>query len=160
MSKGKQPGEGVFDIQRIRDIVKLMEEHELTEVDLQQGDDRIKLGRGGQAVVAAAAPAPVPVAAPAAGAPVAAAPAAVDDGSITINAPMVGTFYAKATPESEPFVQVGQMVSADTIVCIVEAMKVFNEIPAECSGKVVEVLVADQEPVDFGKPMFRIQPNS
>ncbi|MDV6031325.1 MAG: acetyl-CoA carboxylase biotin carboxyl carrier protein [Phycisphaera sp. RhM] len=155
MSKGKQPGDNVFDLERIRDIVKLMEEHDLTEVDLQQGDDRIKLGRGGPAPVApAAAPAPP---APAAAAPVAAA--AIDDGSITINAPMVGTFYSKANPESEPFVQVGQMVSPDTIVCIVEAMKVFNEIPAECSGKVLEVLVADQQAVDFGKPMFRIQPN-
>ncbi len=154
MSKGKQPGDNVFDLERIRDIVKLMEEHDLTEVDLQQGDDRIKLGRGGPAPVA-------PVAAPAAAAPAAApvASAAVDDGSITINAPMVGTFYSKANPESEPFVQVGQMVSPDTIVCIVEAMKVFNEIPAECSGKVLEVLVADQQAVDFGKPMFRIQPN-
>ena len=154
MCKGKQPGDNVFDLERIRDIVKLMEEHDLTEVDLQQGDDRIKLGRGGPAPVA-------PVAAPAAAAPAAApvASAAVDDGSITINAPMVGTFYSKANPESEPFVQVGQMVSPDTIVCIVEAMKVFNEIPAECSGKVLEVLVADQQAVDFGKPMFRIQPN-
>ncbi|QEG00064.1 Acetyl-CoA biotin carboxyl carrier [Stieleria maiorica] len=156
MSKGKQAGDNVFDLERIRDIVKLMEEHELTEVDLQQGDDRIKLGRGGLAPVAPAAAAPLP--APAAAAP-AAAPAAVDDGSITINAPMVGTFYSKANPEAEPFVQVGQMISPDTIVCIVEAMKVFNEIPAECSGKVLEVLVADQQAVDFGKPMFRIQPN-
>lgn len=155
MTKGKQPEDSVFDIQRIRDIVKLMEEHELTEVDLQQGDDRIKLGRGGSPVVLPAAPAAVPIAPP-----VAAAPAPpVDDGSITINAPMVGTFYARANPESEAFVQVGQVISPTTIVCIVEAMKVFNEIPAECSGKVVEVLIADQDAVDFGKPMFRIQPN-
>lgn len=162
MSKGKQSSEDVFDIQRIRDIVKLMEEHELTEVDLQQGDDRIKLGRAGQPVVMHAAPAAAPVAhasAPAAGTQAAGTPAPVDDNTITINAPMVGTFFARANPESEPFVQVGQMVSPETIVCIVEAMKVFNEIPAECSGKVVEVLVADQEAVDFNKPMFRIQPN-
>lgn len=157
MSKGKQSGENVFDIERIRDIVKLMEEHDLTEVDLQQGDDRIKLGRGGPPVM-------VPSSLPAATAPVspAAAPspaATGNEGTVTINAPMVGTFYAKANPEAEPFVKVGQMVSPDTIVCIVEAMKVFNEIPAECSGKVIEVLVADQEAVDFGKPMFRIQPN-
>lgn len=158
MTKGKQPEDSVFDIKRIRDIVKLMEEHELTEVDLQQGDDRIKLGRGGSPAALPAAPA---AAAALPTAPfVAAAPAPpLDDGSITITAPMVGTFYARATPESEPFVQVGQMISPTTIVCIVEAMKVFNEIPAECSGKVVEVLIADQEAVDFGKPMFRIQPN-
>ncbi|OUT56926.1 MAG: acetyl-CoA carboxylase, biotin carboxyl carrier protein [Rhodopirellula sp. TMED11] len=160
MTKGKPTSESVFDIQRIRDIVKLMEEHELTEVDLQQGDDRIKLGRGGQAPVVAASVAPVaaPSAAPAAATPAAAAPA-VDDDTITINAPMVGTFYCKANPESDPFVQVGTKISADTIVCIVEAMKVFNEIPAECSGTIVEVLVSDQEAVDFGKPMFRVKPN-
>ena len=155
MTKGKQPEDSVFDIQRIRDIVKLMEEHELTEVDLQQGDDRIKLGRGGSPVVLPAAPAAVPIAPPVAAAP----DPPVDDGSITINAPMVGTFYARANPESEAFVQVGQVISPTTIVCIVEAMKVFNEIPAECSGKVIEVLIADQDAVDFGKPMFRIQPN-
>ena len=157
MTKGKQSDDSVFDIERIRAIVELMEQHELMEVDLQQGDDRIKLNRGGERVY-------VPSAAPMAAAPaVAPAPApspAIDDGTITINAPSVGTFYAKANPESEPFVQVGQMVSNDTIVCIIEAMKVFNEIPAECSGKVIEILVADQEPVDFGKPMFRIQPNA
>ncbi|MEO1616429.1 MAG: acetyl-CoA carboxylase biotin carboxyl carrier protein [Planctomycetota bacterium] len=158
MSKGKPTGENVFDIERIREIVKLMEEHELTEVDLQQGDDRIKLGRGGQPIAMPAAAPAVPVAAPATAPPADAG--SVNDGTITINAPMVGTFYAKANPESEPFVQVGSMINADTIVCIVEAMKVFNEIPAECTGKVVEVLVADQEPVDFGKPMFRVQPNS
>ena len=160
MSKGKQSsGESVFDLDRIRDIVKLMEEHDLTEVDLQQGDDRIKLGRG-NTMPMMPAPAPLP-AAPAAiaatGTPTA---AGVDDGSITIKSPMVGTFYAKPNPESETFVQVGQMVNADTIVCIIEAMKVFNEIPAECSGRIVEILASDQEAVDFNKPLFRVQPNS
>ena len=82
-----------------------------------------------------------------------------DAGTVTINAPMVGTFYARANPESDSFVKVGDVVSDETIVCIVEAMKVFNEIPAECSGKIVEVLVKDQEAIDFGKPMFRIEPN-
>ncbi|TWU02465.1 acetyl-CoA carboxylase biotin carboxyl carrier protein [Stieleria varia] len=158
MSKGKHAGESVFDIERIREIVRLMEQHELVEVDLQQGDDRIKLNRGGVAPVYAAAPAAAqPAFAPAA-AP-AAAPA-VPDNTITINAPMIGTFYSRANPDAEPFVQVGQTVTPDTIVCIVEAMKVFNEIPAECSGKVVEVLIQDQQAVDFGKPMFRIAPNA
>ena len=157
MSKAKQSGENVFDIERIRDIVELMEQHELTEIDLQQGDDRIKLNRGGQPVMVQAPVAAAP-AAPAAAS--AAAPASTNDGSITINAPMVGTFYAKATPEAEPFVKVGDVVSPDTIVCIVEAMKVFNEIPAECSGKIVEILVSDQQAVDYKKPMFRVQPNS
>ncbi|MFG0263926.1 MAG: acetyl-CoA carboxylase biotin carboxyl carrier protein [Rhodopirellula sp. JB055] len=164
--KSETPDDGdVFDIDRIRQIVELMEQHELNEVDLQQGDDRIKLTRGGTA------PAMIP--APVAAAPVAAAPAAPaaasapaasggdapadTAGTITINSPMVGTFYSKANPESPPFVKVGDTVSDDTVVCIVEAMKVFNEIPAECRGKIVEVLVSDQQPVDFGKPLFRVQ---
>ncbi len=155
MSKGAKPKD-VFDVDRIRQIIELMEQHELVEVDLQEGEEKIKLKRGGAVPMVAA---PVAAAAPA---PVAAAPGpAVDNtaGTTTINAPMVGTFYAKANPESPAFVKVGDRVSADTIVCIVEAMKVFNEIPAECSGTIVEVLVSDQQAVDFGKPMFRIQPD-
>ncbi len=155
MSKGAKPKD-VFDVDRIRQIIELMEQHELVEVDLQEGEEKIKLKRGGAVPMVAA---PVAAAAPA---PVAAAPAPAADntaGTTTINAPMVGTFYAKANPESPAFVKVGDRVSADTIVCIVEAMKVFNEIPAECSGTIVEVLVSDQQAVDFGKPMFRIQPD-
>ena len=109
-----------------------MEQHELVEVDLQEGDEKIKLKRGGEVQMVAAPMAPAPAAAPAPASPAAAAPAADNTaGTSTINAPMVGTFYAKANPESPPFVKVGDRVSADTIVCIVEAMKVFNEIPAE-----------------------------
>ncbi|MGB1926737.1 MAG: acetyl-CoA carboxylase biotin carboxyl carrier protein [Rubripirellula sp.] len=156
MSKGAK-SKDVFDVSRIRQIIELMEQHELVEVDLQEGEEKIKLKRGGAVQMVAA-----PVAAAPAAAPAAAAPAAVADntsGTATIDAPMVGTFYSKANPESPPFVKVGDRVSADTIVCIVEAMKVFNEIPAECSGTIVEVLVNDQQPVDFGKPMFRVQPD-
>jgi len=137
MTKGKQPKD-IFDVQRIREIIELMEEHDLSAVDLQQGDEKIKLNRGGVAPVYSA---PAPVAAPAATIPTAGAAAAdhADAGTVTINAPMVGTFYARANPESDPFVKVGDVVSEDTIVCIVEAMKVFNEIPAECSGKIVYI---------------------
>lgn len=152
-----------------------MEQHELSEVDLQQADDRIRLTRGGPHPPLSAHPAPAyPPAAypPSAVAPASAAPpssaspasggadAAATAGTITINSPMVGTFYARANPEAPAFVKVGDRVSEDTVVCIVEAMKVFNEIPAECSGKIVEVLVGDQEPVDFNKPLFRIQTGS
>lgn len=152
MSKGGKPKD-VFDVERIRQIIELMEEHDLSEVDLQQGDEKIKLGRGqagGPPVYAAPALAAAPPAASAAG---------VDDGSTTINAPMIGTFYSKATPETPAFVKVGDHVGPDTVICIVEAMKVFNEIPAECSGKILEILVSDQQAVDFGKPMFRILPD-
>ncbi|TWU24061.1 Acetyl-CoA biotin carboxyl carrier [Novipirellula galeiformis] len=159
MSKGGKPGPDIFDIERLRMIVALMEEHELSEVDLQQGDEKIKLNRGSAAPVYVPTAAPAPVAAGSASAP---APAAADPhaNTITIDAPMIGTFYSRANPESEPFVKVGQRVTEDTIVCIVEAMKVFNEIPAECSGTVVEILANDQQPVDFGKPMFRIDPSA
>ena len=159
MSKGARPKD-VFEIERIRQIIELMEQHDLSEVDLQEGDEKIRLKRGSTAPVIAPTPISPP---PAVAVPVEKGESAADAGStagtITINAPMVGTFYSKANPESEPFVKVGDRVSEDTIVCIVEARKVFNEIPAECRGKIVEILVSDQEPVDFGKPMFRIQPS-
>lgn len=156
MSKGEKPKD-VFDVERIRQIIELMEEHDLSEVDLQQGDEKIKLGRGAAGPVYAPAPAAAPV--PAAASPAPASDADGSAGGATIDSPMVGTFYSKANPESPSFVKVGDHVGPDTIVCIVEAMKVFNEIPAECSGKIVEILVSDQQAVDFGKPMFRIQPD-
>ncbi len=157
MSKAGKPSGSVFDVERIREIVQLMEEHDLIEVDLQEGDDKIKLNRG---AAAAAVPVPQPVAAvPAAPAPAAATATPDGDasGTFTINSPMVGTFYARANPKAEAFVEVGSVVNASTVVCIVEAMKVFNEIPAECSGTIVEVLVEDQQAVDFGKPLFRVK---
>ncbi len=157
MSKGGKPGDDIFDVARIRQIVELMEQHELVEIDLQQGEEKIKLKRGG---VAPLVPPPAPMPAAAAPPVPAAADSAAPDtsGTVTINSPMVGTFYARANPEAEPFVTVGSVVNEDTVVCIVEAMKVFNEIPAECRGKIVEVLADDQQPVDFGKPLFRVQP--
>lgn len=166
MSKGGKPAVDVFDIDRIRQIVELMEEHNLGEIDLQQGEDKIKLSRGvppqwhgvPQPMVAPPVAGPPPQTAAPAATPGSEADSAA--GTITINSPMVGTFYARANPEAEPFVKVGSTVSEETVVCIVEAMKVFNEIPAECRGKIVEVLVEDQQPVDFGKPMFRVQPTA
>jgi acetyl-CoA carboxylase biotin carboxyl carrier protein len=108
-------------------------------------------------------PAPVPApapAAPAAAPPAAAAtpaPAAEDEAHIAyIKSPMIGTFYSKPNPNAESFVKVGDQVSADKVVCIIEAMKVFNEIPAEISGRVLAILVDDEEPVDFGRPLLKI----
>ena len=150
MSKGGQPKD-VFDVERIRQIIKLMEQHDLSGVELQQGDEKIKLNRGTVGPGFAPPTYPVPAAAPVADSSSAA-------GTITINAPMVGTFYSRPTPESEPFVRVGDTIHHESIVCIVEAMKVFSEIPAECTGQIVEILVSDQQAVDFGKPLFRVQP--
>lgn len=154
---GKRKTDNVFGIDRLKTLIELMEQHDLAEIDLQQDTERISLKRGGVQPVQ-----PVQVAAPVAPPPSAAgtapAPAAAADGPniVTIKSPMVGTFYTKPNPESETFVKVGSSVSADTVICIVEAMKVFNEIPAEVSGKVVAVLVENGQPVDFDKPLFKI----
>ncbi len=142
----------VFDMERLLQYVDFMKENDLTEIDLEQDGQKVRLSRGGIVQPIAAAPAPAAPAAPAAEAP-------ADDDSehiVTINSPMVGTFYASGKPDAPPFVKVGDSVGKDTTVCIVEAMKVFNEIQAEVSGKIVAVLVNDQDPVDFGKPMFKV----
>ena len=136
----------MFDIDRIRQIITLMEQHDLSEVDLQHGDEKIKLNRGSCAPVVAAQLAPPPGAAPQALPPdntgTGTGDRAATAGTITINSPMVGTFYARPNPDSDPFVKVGDNISEESIVCIVEAMKVFSEIPAECRGKIVEILGA------------------
>jgi acetyl-CoA carboxylase biotin carboxyl carrier protein len=151
----------IFDVRRVRRLVELMIEHELTEIDLRQADQRIRLKKGGDQVITmapAAAAHALPAAAPSAPA-ASSAPAAakVDDASIvTIKSPMVGTFYAAASPESPPFVKVGDHISAKSVVCVIEAMKVFNEIAAEVSGQVVAVLVDNGEAVEFNRPLFKI----
>jgi acetyl-CoA carboxylase biotin carboxyl carrier protein len=161
MSDAENTQEAPFDFDKLVQLVKLMETHGLTEVSLRRGDQKWTLRRGmdlsaaaAQPVQAAAQPTPVSQA-PAAGAAPQAPPA---DGTITINSPTVGTFYSAATPEDSPFVSVGTKVSAETVVCIVEAMKVFNQIPAEVSGTVVAVLVKNGDSVEFGQPLFRVRP--
>ena len=156
---GPTPRE-VFDLDRLRELLELMKEFDLSELDLCQGEQQIRLARGGvgdvrMPMMVAPPAAPAAVSAPA---PVAASAAAAADGpNITyIKSPMVGTFYSRPNPKAEPFVKVGASVTADSVVCIVEAMKVFNEIQAEVRGKIVAVLVDDESPVDFGKPLFKV----
>lgn len=144
----------VFDMERLLQYVEFMKENDLTEIDLEQDGQKVRLSRGGVAQPIAAAPSPV-VAAPVAPADDASAEEEGDH-IVTIDSPMVGTFYGSANPDSPAFIKVGDSVGKDTTVCIVEAMKVFNEIPAEISGKIVAVLVNDQDPVDCGKPMFKV----
>lgn len=163
MAKDKEPASNasVFEIDKIRNLIELMREHELTEIDLRESDQRIRLRRGGEPVLVQAAAAPmVASAASPAAAPksesIPAAPAANE--GVFIRSPTIGTFYSAAKPGAPPFVKVGDVVSPDTIVCLVEAMKMFNEIPAGVSGKIVEVLVKDAEPVDNNKPLFRVAP--
>ncbi len=145
----------VFSIERIRDLISLMKEHDLSEVDLKQSDQQIRLVRGGQPPVAASVPAaPVVAAQPV----LEQAPVQAADGPHikVISAPMVGTFYSRPKPNADDFVKVGSKVSSDTVVCIVEAMKVFNEIPAEVSGTIVEILAKNEDAVDFNRPLFKV----
>lgn len=148
----------IFDIERIRRLVQLMEEHNLAEVDLRQDDQQIKLCRAGMVVAAPQSVVNAPHVTSGASENSDAESAPATDGAniITINAPMVGTFYIRPNPDSPSFVSVGSSVNPETTVCIVEAMKVFNEIPAEVSGKIVAILAQDGDAVDFGKPLFKV----
>ena len=155
---GSSSNHDIFDVRKIRRLVELMKEHELTEIDLRQEDMRIQLRRG-------PAEAPVQaVAQPVAGGTSAPEPApgetATEEEHIAlVTSPIVGTFYAAPDPEAPPYVKVGDHVGPDTTVCIVEAMKVFNEIPAELSGKIVAVLAKNGEPVEYGQPLFKVDTN-
>ena len=152
----------VFDVERIRRLVELMKEHDLNEIDLREARHRIRIQRGATMQYAAPMMTAPPqmmasVAAPAPAAGAGAKSVAMDGPGITvIKSPMVGTFYCRANPKSNPFVKVGDRVDTNTTVCIVEAMKVFNEIPAEVRGTIVAVLVEDGEAVEFDKPLFKV----
>lgn len=156
MSQENQSDVKVFDVDTIKQFVELMNNHELTEIDLQQADQKIRLCK--RETVVAAAPVAAPVAAVAApAAPASAAEPAADDANIvTITSPMVGTYYSKPKPDASDYVKVGDVVSPDTCVCLLEAMKTFNELPAGVSGKIVAVLVQNEEPVDVNKPLFKV----
>ena len=149
-----------MDMKEIKQLIKLMVNNDLTELEIVEGDNKVELkrGTGGVPVVMAA-----PAAAPLAAAPVEAAPAEsaaepVDDGLIDIKSPMVGTVYAAASPDSGDFVALGATVGDETVVCIVEAMKVMNEIKAECSGTIAEICVDNTQPVEFGQVIYRVKP--
>ncbi len=157
-------------LDEIRSIVKLMSENDLTEFKIESEDMHLCIRRGSAAgVTAVAAPvvqpqaiqtvaAPVAVPPPAAAAaPAPASAAAAPDKSKIIESPIVGTFYRSSTPGSDAFVKVGSKVEADQTVCIIEAMKVMNEIKAEKSGVIKEILVENGEPVEFGQPLFVLE---
>lgn len=163
MTDSDAGGNPIFEVDRIRHLVELMKEFDLREVDLRQGEQRIRLCRGMEVIsmanpgYAAYAPAPPNTPNAASGAPAQGTKPAADGPNITyIKSPMVGTFYSRPNPNAVSYVKVGDHVEADKTVCIIEAMKVFNEIPAEVRGKIVAVLVNDEEPVEFGRPLFKV----
>ncbi len=165
-SGSPSPGD-VFSPAKLRELLELMKEYDLSEIDLSQADQQIRLARGGSSApqyfaspmpMASAGMSPPP--ARPAGEPLAAAPVSDGQHIKVIASPMVGTFYSKPKPTAEDFVKVGSRVTPETVVCIVEAMKVFNEIPAEVSGTIVEVLVKNDEAVDFDRPLFKVDTRS
>lgn len=152
-----------MDLRKIKKLIDLLEESNLAELEIKEGEEIVRLSRIPKGMVQAlpqAAPMPqqVRVDSPAAATPVpTAAPAgkALPDGHV-VTAPMVGTFYASATPEAAPFVKVGQAVKAGDTLGIIEAMKMFNQIEADVSGNVLAILVNNGQPVEFDEPMFVI----
>jgi acetyl-CoA carboxylase biotin carboxyl carrier protein len=174
MSKEPPAAGTPFNLDKLKELIEVMEKNGLTEIDLRSGTERWQLRRGPREVtqVVPAAPfagmpmapmpmhptAPVPIAqAPAAPAAASASPEAPVDDGVPIKSPTVGTFYVAAAPGDPPFVSVGSKVKEDTVVCIIEAMKVFNQIPAEVHGTITAVLVKNGEPVEFGQPLFKVK---
>ncbi len=154
-----------MDIDKIRELVEMMEANGLTEMKIIDGEDKVELKRGStEAVQYAPMPAaPVysqPAAAPAAAsAPAApAAEASANTNFQEVKSPIVGTFYTSPAPDAAPFVKVGDQVTADTVVCIVEAMKVMNEVKAEVSGTIKKIMVENAQAVEFGQVMFLVEP--
>ena len=158
-----------LDLRRVKQLVELMKANDLTDIEIKQGDVEITLRRGSQTIIPTAMPMAMPAQAvsmqpvqaslPQVVQPVPVPPPAAQEeaaNTTVIKSPMVGTFYAAASPTSPPFAKVGDTVTPEKTVCMIEAMKVYNEIQAECTGKIVAVLVSNGETVEFGKPLFRV----
>jgi len=160
-----------MDLKEIQNLIKFVSNTGVAEVKLETGDVKITIrttleGNTPEITyVQQAAPVQQAMAAPVATAPVAAAPAApaapAEDNSkfVTIKSPMIGTFYRKPSPDKAPFVEVGSTIGKGDVLCVVEAMKLFNEIEAEVSGKIVKILVDDMSPVEFDQPLFLVDPS-
>lgn len=152
-----------MDIRKIKKLIELVEESGIAELEITEGEESVRINRYSSAPVVASAPmpaqmqaAPAPVAAaPAAAAPVAEAPA--EPTGHLVRSPMVGTFYRSSSPGAKEFVQVGDQVNVGDTLCIVEAMKMMNQIESDKAGTVVEVLVNNQDPVEFDQPLFVIE---
>ena len=156
------------DLRKIKELIKIMKANELVEVEIKHGDDKIFLKRSQpQQVVnqmpvmrldAGAVPV-VPQTGEVLGQPSTPQPAPGDENLKEITSPIVGTFYATPSPDSEAYVEVGTAVNPQTVVCIIEAMKVLNEIKAETSGTIVEVLITNGQAVEYGQPLFKVKPD-
>jgi acetyl-CoA carboxylase biotin carboxyl carrier protein len=156
-----------MDIREIQNLIKFVAKSGASEVNLETEDFKIIIKTGGEVaaapqVIHAVAPAAPAASAPAApvAAPTPAAPAEDDNSKyITIKSPMIGTFYRRPSPDKDVFVNVGDDIKSGSVVCIIEAMKLFNEIESEISGKIVKVLAEDQTPVEYDQPLFLVDPS-
>ena len=149
-----------MDIRKIKKLIEIIEESGIAEIEIKEGEESISINRYGNTVAAAPINYAAPVAAPAqpSAAPVAAAAAAEEKVTgHTVKSPMVGTFYRSASPGSKTFVEIGQSVQAGDTLCIIEAMKILNQIEADKSGTVSKILVENAEPVEYGQPLFIIE---
>lgn len=153
-----------MDLRKLKKLIDLVEESGIAEIEVTEGEEKVRITRTTAAQPVYSAPVQqqpavmaAPAAVPAEAAPVAAVPAASPDLSKAMKSPMVGTFYRAASPTSAPFVEVGQTVNAGDTLCIIEAMKLMNEIEADHSGVVKEILVSNGQPVEFGEPLFIIE---
>ena len=152
------PAPRPFDVATVEHLIGLMAKHDLSEISLQEGDQRIKLRKGGKPPPAPAAYAP-PAAPPVPHAPPGLPPAApAAPKGVEIKSEMVGTFYSKPKPDKPDYVGVGSKVTPLTVICTIEAMKIFNEVPAGVAGTVAEVCVKNGEFVEFGTVLFRVDP--
>ncbi len=154
-----------MDIRKVKKLIELLDESGIAEIEITEGEEAVRISRYPTGVAAAPAPAPVPVAAApqaAAAAPAPAAPAAdtaapaPDEEGYLVSAPMVGTFYSSSSPGAAPYVQVGDRVSEGDTLCIIEAMKMMNQIEADVSGVVKSIRVQNGEPVEYGQTLFVI----
>jgi acetyl-CoA carboxylase biotin carboxyl carrier protein len=153
------------DLKDIKAIIDLMKKNSITEFELERQDSKIRLKRGFNSTAAPAVANEEPVSFPAVQ-PLVSAPnlppagtaQAVATGEIEIKSPMIGTFYRAPSPEAASYVEIGSEVNPDTVVCIIEAMKVMNEIKAEAKGVITQVLVENAKPVEFGQPLFKVRP--
>ena len=146
-----------MDIRKVKKLIELLEESNINEIEIKEGEESVRISRGGSIVAAPAAPAPVaaaPAAAPAPAPAVETAPAAPT--GHTVNSPMVGTFYRSPAPSAPAFIEVGKTVKAGDVICIVEAMKMMNQIEADKSGVIEAILVEDGQPVEFDQPLVVI----
>jgi acetyl-CoA carboxylase biotin carboxyl carrier protein len=155
-----------LDLKQIKQLIDLMQRSDLTEFAVEEEGFKIKIARASNSAAApavtyapapvAAAPAPAPVAAPSAS-PAPAAPAGDEAGIIYVKSPMVGTFYKAASPESKAFAEIGTKITETSVVCIIEAMKIMNEIQSEVKGTIVEILVENGSPVEYGQKLFKVK---